>query len=260
MQSSTMSAATTAAPSVVRSTSRRQQSYNPPASAASERHQRTPSSTTRTPTNPVEPHRQESQSQSNGRGNSASQLSSLAGVARRDYETTNLARPPSSRRSSSRDRSTAAPPSYSRTESNRGTHRSTSKSGHVRYSSDMTGAVAASNGGPTPVAASSSGRSQGDGAGRGGPPPVKRRTTIETQTGEWSLGKTIGAGSMGKVKLAKNMETSEQVGLVHSMLGKLIKPLIDYCSLRLLSRLCQDNPQMNLTVPETANEQTIPRR
>lgn len=39
----------------------------------------------------------------------------------------------------------------------------------------------------------------------------KRRTTIATQTGEWSLGKTIGAGSMGKVKLAKNLENGEQV-------------------------------------------------
>lgn len=42
---------------------------------------------------------------------------------------------------------------------------------------------------------------------------VKRRTTIGAQTGEWSLGKTIGAGSMGKVKLAKNLETAEQVAV-----------------------------------------------
>jgi hypothetical protein len=39
----------------------------------------------------------------------------------------------------------------------------------------------------------------------------RRRTTITTPTGQWALGKTIGAGSMGKVKLAKNMETGEQV-------------------------------------------------
>ena len=39
----------------------------------------------------------------------------------------------------------------------------------------------------------------------------KRRTTITAQTGQWALGKTIGAGSMGKVKLAKNIETGEQV-------------------------------------------------
>ena len=47
------------------------------------------------------------------------------------------------------------------------------------------------------------------------PPSVpvqpKRRTTVTTPSGQWALGKTIGAGSMGKVKLAKNMETGEQV-------------------------------------------------
>lgn len=46
-----------------------------------------------------------------------------------------------------------------------------------------------------------------------GATPVKRRTTLTAQTGQWSLGKTIGAGSMGKVKLAKNLETGEQVAV-----------------------------------------------
>jgi hypothetical protein len=53
-----------------------------------------------------------------------------------------------------------------------------------------------------------------DGA-RGGQPmqqQPKRRTTITApSTGTWALGKTIGAGSMGKVKLAKHNETGEQV-------------------------------------------------
>ena len=40
---------------------------------------------------------------------------------------------------------------------------------------------------------------------------TRKRTEIDAQTGRWSLGKTIGAGSMGKVKLAKNLETGEQV-------------------------------------------------
>lgn len=40
---------------------------------------------------------------------------------------------------------------------------------------------------------------------------TRKRTEIDAQTGKWSLGKTIGAGSMGKVKLAKNLETGEQV-------------------------------------------------
>lgn len=42
----------------------------------------------------------------------------------------------------------------------------------------------------------------------------KRRTTISAPaTGTWALGKTIGAGSMGKVKLAKNNATGEQVAV-----------------------------------------------
>ncbi|KAI2791219.1 Protein kinase kin1 [Penicillium oxalicum] len=45
------------------------------------------------------------------------------------------------------------------------------------------------------------------------PSQPKRRTTITTPTGNWALGKTIGAGSMGKVKLAKNIETGEQVAV-----------------------------------------------
>lgn len=40
---------------------------------------------------------------------------------------------------------------------------------------------------------------------------VRRRTTVDATTGHWDLGKTIGAGSMGKVKLARNKETGEQV-------------------------------------------------
>ena len=60
-------------------------------------------------------------------------------------------------------------------------------------------------------------------ANSGGPAPVvtaieskhksssKSRTTIPAQTGNWVLGKTIGAGSMGKVKLARRAEGGEQV-------------------------------------------------
>lgn len=40
---------------------------------------------------------------------------------------------------------------------------------------------------------------------------AKSRTTIPTQSGKWILGKTIGAGSMGKVKLARKEDGSEQV-------------------------------------------------
>lgn len=41
----------------------------------------------------------------------------------------------------------------------------------------------------------------------------KRRTMITTSTGQWSLGETIGAGSMGKVKFARNAKTGEQVAV-----------------------------------------------
>lgn len=43
------------------------------------------------------------------------------------------------------------------------------------------------------------------------PSQPKKRGSITTPSGHWALGKTIGAGSMGKVKLAKNIETGEQV-------------------------------------------------
>jgi serine/threonine protein kinase KIN1/2 len=37
------------------------------------------------------------------------------------------------------------------------------------------------------------------------------RNSLPTQSGKWILGKTIGAGSMGKVKLARKEDGSEQV-------------------------------------------------
>ena len=49
--------------------------------------------------------------------------------------------------------------------------------------------------------------------------PIRKRTNITAQTGTWSLGKTIGAGSMGKVKLAKNQETGETVSVVWILLS-----------------------------------------
>jgi hypothetical protein len=39
----------------------------------------------------------------------------------------------------------------------------------------------------------------------------RRRTEIKAQTGTWQLQKTIGQGSMGKVKLARHTENGEQV-------------------------------------------------
>lgn len=209
---STMSAASTVSPALVRSSSRRQQSYNTP---ASDRPQRASSTTTKPATTPTAPLRPLSQSQSQARPTSSSQQAALAGVARRDYETTNVARPSSSRRSSSRDPSYPVPPSK-RTESTRDSRHTSTRPGHSRNSSHMSTTAAAaaiasgaSTAGPPP---SSGAKAHSlDPLPHSGGTSTRRRTTIGAQTGQWTLGKTIGAGSMGKVKLAKNLETGEQV-------------------------------------------------
>ena len=203
-----MSAASTASPPILRSSSRRQPSYNTP---QSDRPQRSASTTTKPPTTPTGPLRSTSQSQTYARPTSASQQASLAGVARRDYETTNLARPPSSRRSDSQDRAynTQTP---KRNESTRDSRRTSSRPGHSRNNSRMSTATTAAHDGPA-AQASNAARTTPDTNVSGSTGSAKRRTTIEAQTGQWSLGKTIGAGSMGKVKLAKNLETGEQVAV-----------------------------------------------
>jgi hypothetical protein len=69
----------------------------------------------------------------------------------------------------------------------------------------MTGTTAVANGGgPAPVVTPIESRHSGRSSARS-------RTTIPAQTGNWVLGKTIGAGSMGKVKLARRAEGGEQV-------------------------------------------------
>lgn len=63
----------------------------------------------------------------------------------------------------------------------------------------------AQNPGPAPVQPSAA-----DPRTSSNPSKARSRTTIPTQSGKWILGKTIGAGSMGKVKLAKKEEGGEQ--------------------------------------------------
>jgi hypothetical protein len=203
-----MSAASTTTPTIVRSTSRRQPSYNAP---STERPTRTSSTATRPPTTPVALNRTNSQSQPNTRPLSSSQQASLAGVARRDYEMTNVARPTSSRRSSSRNRSYAAAPPK-RPESTRDTRRTSARPGsHSRNDSQMSATGNAVPSGASGAVQTPSG-TRGHTADSAVPgPTTRKRTEIDAQTGKWSLGKTIGAGSMGKVKLAKNLETGEQV-------------------------------------------------
>lgn len=55
--------------------------------------------------------------------------------------------------------------------------------------------------------ASTSGTSNGNGNGNGN---SKSRAKMR-MVGDWQLGKTLGAGSMGKVKLATNAHTRERV-------------------------------------------------
>lgn len=213
-----MSAASTTTPPVVRSSSRRQPSYNAP---STDRPQRTFSNATRQPSSPVAPDRANAQSQSlsqsNARPVSMSQQASLAGVARRDYEATNVARPPSNRRSSSHDRSYAAPPPK-RTESSKDTRRTSARPGsHSRNNSHMSATGDAGPPGPSGAAQTPSGaKSRADAAAHVSAGSTRKRTEIDAQTGKWSLGKTIGAGSMGKVKLAKNLESGEQVRIAQA--------------------------------------------
>lgn len=62
---------------------------------------------------------------------------------------------------------------------------------------------------PTPAPSSHTAESRSSGNTQN----LRRRTTIDATTGHWELGKTVGAGSMGKVKLARNKETGEQVAV-----------------------------------------------
>lgn len=53
------------------------------------------------------------------------------------------------------------------------------------------------------------------------------RTSIPTQSGKWILGKTIGAGSMGKVKLARKEDGTEQVYNSPPIHGPFLYPYLD---------------------------------
>ncbi|KAF2223174.1 hypothetical protein BDZ85DRAFT_263112 [Elsinoe ampelina] len=122
----------------------------------------------------------------------------LNNVAQRDVEQTNLARPSTAHRSDSRDRPSREG-GVSRSESRRGPPSSSRHGGHSRQQSE----AATANGSEH---ASSS--RQGDSSHA-----PRRRTTVDAKSGTWELGKTIGAGSMGKVKLARHKDTHEQVAV-----------------------------------------------
>lgn len=159
------------------------------------------SQSTRIPASTSTPHR--SASVTNHRASERP----LDSIAKRDGETTNLARP--SRSSTGKDRN---PPD--RSESTRANHhKSSSRTRESRHQQEMSGNTSVAQGsGPAPVVAPPESKHGSSKTGRS-------RTTITTQTGNWVLGKTIGAGSMGKVKLAKRVEGGEQVNelLLHAI-------------------------------------------
>ena len=201
-----MSAATSAA-SVSRTPSgsvRRHQSY-----VERDRFPTTPTRAGAAATTSTSPQRSLSQSQAPTHSRTSSGTQQLSNVARRDFEQTNIARP-TSQRGDSREGNTLP----TRADSTR--QPSTRTAPHSRYNSqDLPPAVPVTTNGSTNepiqhISTSTSG--------------VRRRTTIDATTGAWELGKTIGAGSMGKVKLAKNKETGEQVRWL-PIVTNLVRPL-----------------------------------
>jgi serine/threonine protein kinase KIN1/2 len=204
------SAASSASPAIARSSSHASRRYVPPSADLPHRAQ----STTTRPSSSSTGHRATSSRSHSYDRPPPSNQAALTNAARRDYENPNLARPSSSRRSSSREGQHQESSQSYRSESTRTSHRSGSRHGHShghsRHSNDMSGAATVvANGGSTPVPSSTVTAPSERSAPSSGQP--RRRTTITAQTGSWALGKTIGAGSMGKVKLAKNLETGEQV-------------------------------------------------
>ncbi|KAI0506053.1 hypothetical protein F5B22DRAFT_482047 [Xylaria bambusicola] len=122
-----------------------------------------------------------------------------------DYETTNVAH--QSNRSSSKDR----PPPVSRGADSKGVHRRASVRSNHSHTSEMTGTTVVNNNGPAAAAAVPPVMQAAADARATGAKQRTSRTSIPTQSGKWILGKTIGAGSMGKVKLARKEDGTEQV-------------------------------------------------
>ncbi|KAL4816430.1 hypothetical protein BDW67DRAFT_54233 [Aspergillus spinulosporus] len=130
-------------------------------------------------------------------------------IARRDFESNRgPSQQPSSRREKSRERSQERPSTAYRADSSNKPQRNLSVRSHQRDSIDMASAgPAAADGGAGHSHVASGHHLHAANV------QSKRRTMIATPTGQWSLGKTLGAGSMGKVKVGKHLETGEQVAI-----------------------------------------------
>lgn len=162
-------------------------------------------------------------------------------TAHHEYESARVTRQPS-HRSSSRDQ---PPPPSSSSRDARQPRRSTSRSSanHSHRSAEMAPSATASG---HAEGASSSGTKS------------RSRTTVPTQSGKWLLGKTIGEGSMGKVKLARKEDGSEQV------IRQLLYPYTFVFANALISRLpvkssLVDRPKTTRR-EQIKNEPTSPRR
>lgn len=131
----------------------------------------------------------------------APRQTNLIHMARNDQGQTDLPHARDSRRSPSNDRLQSERSPLRNDDIPRLQHRTTARSERSGNTEDTRLAHTASNG----TAAESIGRTTTQ--------VPRRRTNIYTSTGNWVLGKTIGQGSMGKVKLARNHETGEQVSI-----------------------------------------------
>ncbi|EXJ71470.1 CAMK/CAMKL/KIN1 protein kinase [Cladophialophora psammophila CBS 110553] len=187
-------------PSLVRSHST---SRNPPSSYAAT----SPSQPLRTRSTNARPSNHTRSGSRTHENPPQSNPTALANVARRDFEQSNVARTTSSRRSTSRD----GRGEYHSEPSAHG--RSSSRPGSRRNSQDLTAATTVvANGTTSQPPPSTTSRTETH-SSQTYPTIGRRRTSITCQTGTWSLGKTIGQGSMGKVKLAKNIESGEQAAI-----------------------------------------------
>lgn len=209
-------ASSSASPTVVRShsTSSRPQTQRPPSSDLPHRTRSVavrPSTASQPSQPPHQPQHLQSpaqfKTQAYERHPPPSNKAVFDNLARRDPEATRGNLPPPTRRSYSRERSQERAAAYHTDTAPKRHQRNLSVQGHQRDSIDMAMA------GPATAEGSSGPPQTGSGAQvhSAASAVPKRRTMITTPSGQWALGKTIGAGSMGKVKLAKNLETGEQV-------------------------------------------------
>ena len=188
---------------------------------------------------------------------------SLNAASRRDQESPNLpqtapqaASTATARRSSSRDQSNGPSSPGQRRDAPPSSHyRNESRSSRNRYSTEAPR-------GPPPAAVgamnSTPRQPHGTDATTQGTPqrPQGRRTLDMPETGSWELLKTIGAGSMGKVKLARNRLTGEHVRWTgfEQTWG---------CGTDLVasapSRLFRDSRQKNIAAKKSVSGQTTQR-